>query len=81
LNHEAVDDAVENRTVVVAVLGVLEKVLHGLRGLVRIEFHLHLAVTGFDRDHGVPFVTTFSCAGRQANGAAKRAAEYRQPLQ
>ena len=51
LDHEVGDDAVEDRAVVVAVFDVLEKVLHRLRGLVRIEFRLHLAEAGLDRDH------------------------------
>src|SRR3569832_312631 len=44
LHHEAVDDAVEDRAVVMPALDVLDEVLRGLRGLLLVEF---------ERDHAV----------------------------
>jgi len=50
LDHEAVDDAVENRAVVVAFLCVPEKILHRARSLFRIQFNDHPAEAGLHFD-------------------------------
>jgi hypothetical protein len=50
LDHEAVDDAVEDRAVVEAVLDVLEEVGSGLRRLLGIQFDEDRALVGLHLD-------------------------------
>ena len=52
LDHEAVDDAVENGAVVVIVLHVLEEVLDGLRRLIGIQLEDDHAAVGLELDRG-----------------------------
>jgi len=51
LNHEAVDDAVEDRAVVMAVPGVLEKVGDRVGGGLGVEFQGDGAEIGVQFDH------------------------------
>lgn len=53
LDHEAVDDAVEDGVGVEAVIHILEEVGNGFGGLVRIEFQQDVAGRGFEKDVGV----------------------------
>src|SRR5690606_21149872 len=53
LNHEAVDDAVEDGAVVMAVLDVLDEVFGGLGRLVGEDFDHDLALVGLQFDHRI----------------------------
>ena len=53
LDHEAVDDAVKDRAVVMAGLNVVNEVLDGFRRFVGIQFEGDDAEVGVQFDHGI----------------------------
>lgn len=53
LDHETLDDAVEDGAVVVAVSGVLDEVLGADRRLLGVELQFDLTQVGLDRDGGI----------------------------
>lgn len=55
LDHEAVDDAVEDGVVVVTVTAVLQEVGHGLRGFFRVQGQGDVAVVGVQSNHELSF--------------------------
>lgn len=63
LDHEAVDDAVEDGVVVVTVTAVLQEVGHGFRGFFSVQGEGDVAVIGVQSDHDMSFhlVRTTKC--------------------
>ncbi len=55
LDHEAVDDAVEDGVVVVTVTAVLQEVGHGLGGFFRVQGQSDVAVVGVQSNHDMSF--------------------------
>lgn len=55
LDHEAVDDAVEDGVVVVTVTAVLQEVGHGFRGFFSVQGEGDVAVIGVQSDHDMSF--------------------------
>lgn len=51
LNHEIIDNTVEDRAVIEAIAGILHEVRGGLWRFVEIQFNLDLAIVGIEYDH------------------------------
>lgn len=63
LDHEIGDHPVEGQAVVEAVLGQIDEVGHGARGLVGVEFRLHVALLGGNDRVGFHGVVSLSVYG------------------
>lgn len=53
LNHELSDNPMENSSVVVLFVHIVQEVLNGFRGFVRIQFDLDRSLGGFQSNYGV----------------------------
>jgi hypothetical protein len=65
LDHEAVDDTVENETVVKAVLHILQEIGHSFWRLVGVKFDAYRADAGLKFNHRV----SGKCLGRPEQNA------------